>query len=289
MKQKHPITPALQQYLSHELKDKTFLHKSLTKLLNKPSYYTLQQHNLTIHFIPTRKLTLKKMQTILQRLTHTATHFNITSPYIYWVIPCSLKRKFPKTTSTPISQEHINGGYTYVNGNTIFIYREEECPKVMLHELLHHSPVDTQIPDDPHFYDTFKIHRATQLRINEAIVEFWALILHLSHIAQEYHLPLTKLIQDELDWSLQQCKQLAHYQQPEQPWYEETHAYSYVRLKTCILFFYDRFRKMKYPYQPNEILQFFIQYNNHPKFQKAIQAAPSPTTNSFRLTVYGDW
>jgi hypothetical protein len=269
------------QSFYEELADKPFLMPYLNKLFSAKFYYTIQDKHITIHFIPTRKLTLKKMKMIINRLLSVSEELDIHHPYIYWILPCKIKRVFP-TPGIPISQEHINGGYTYKSGNTIYIYREEECPKVMIHELLHHSHLDTPVPNDPTFYKRFKIHPDTVLRPNEAIIEAWALLYHLKQLPNDFE----TLLQKELEWSLHLCKKLT--KQPS-PWYEETHAYSYVRLKTCILFFLPEFLKLKIPYDPKQVLAFFTKYNTHPDFLKAIQNAPDFKTNSFRLTVYGDW
>ena len=278
---KQPLTQDLIQTFYQELADKSFLTPYLTKLLTAKFYYTLAQQHITIHFIPTRKLSLKKMKVVLARLLSISEELYIQQPYVYWILPCKIKRVFP-APGTPISQEHINGGYTYKSGNTIYIYREEECPKVMIHELLHHSRLDTPVPDDPKLYKRFKIHPDTVLRPNEAIIEAWALVCHLKQLPEDFE----TLLQKELEWSLYLCKKLT--KQPT-PWYEETHAYSYVRLKTCILFFFPEFLKLKIPYEPKQVLAFFTKYNIHPDFLAAIQNASDFKTNSFRLTLYGDW
>jgi hypothetical protein len=38
-----------------------------------------------------------------------------------------------------MTSENINSGFTYVNRNDIYIFRKEEFPKVVLHELIHHD------------------------------------------------------------------------------------------------------------------------------------------------------
>ncbi len=49
----------------------------------------------------------------------------------------SAKRRFPPKGQQP-GQEHVNGGYAIPNHpDSIVIYREEECTRVLVHELLH--------------------------------------------------------------------------------------------------------------------------------------------------------
>ena len=57
------------------------------------------------------------------------------------------KRTFPEATQATLSPHikptHINGGYAYAcQPETIVIYREEEAPRVLVHELLHASCTD---------------------------------------------------------------------------------------------------------------------------------------------------
>lgn len=276
-----------------ELKDKPFIQKSLAKLINNKYYYLLKQNNIELYYL---YVSYKKIKTVFQRLLTTAKQLTITNKITIWFIPCKEKRFFPKTE--PICAKHINGGYTYTSDNTIFIYRLEEFPKVMLHELIHNSKLNTDIPQhlELELYTDFSIDKTncdttcnTQLRINEAVVEAWAILYHLKYIASEYHKSFESLLQEELDWSLYLCKKLLNHQQNNfKKWKEETHSYSYIRLKTCILFFLKEFLKLEIPYQPRELISFFQKKNNRPRFIKAIKNAKDFNTNKFCMTVNGN-
>ena len=54
-----------------------------------------------------------------------------------------------------MTSENINSGFTYVNRNDIYIFRKEEFPKVILHELIHH---DLNIHQD-NFNDDNNLHK----------------------------------------------------------------------------------------------------------------------------------
>ena len=157
--------------------------------------------------------------------------------------------------------------------------------------------MDTDIPEEKELYPFFSIDQTncktyckTQLRVNEAVIEAWALMTHLQFVSAELKRPYEDLLKDELQWSLYLCKKIKHYQEKVYPtWKENTHSYSYIRLKTCILFFRDVFLKLKYPYQSKQLVHFFKKYNFDPAFEKAIENSKNFNSNSFNMTVYGNY
>jgi hypothetical protein len=93
-----------------------------------------------------------------------------------------MKRKLPNKKGDSIGAININGGFTYLNSNNVYIVRKEDYEKVILHELLHHH--------DIHFegWTNANIKRIKnmcgiadeQLLIpNEAIIETYAIILNV--------------------------------------------------------------------------------------------------------------
>ena len=105
-------------------------------------------------------------------------------------------RIFPPT-NIPISFNDINGGYTNINDNKIFIVRKEESNKVILHEIIHHNKLihsnkwkKTNIKK---LKKHFNIDDKCDLEPNEAIIEFWATIIHLFFISIQYNLNMKKL------------------------------------------------------------------------------------------------
>jgi hypothetical protein len=292
---KHKLSSVKDKLLS-ELSSIKFIQPCLEKILNKPYYNTVILNNIAIHFIPTKEVSVVKIKTILKRLDIVYNFFNMTSKIKIWFVPCNIKRIFPKHNE-PIDQEHINGAYTYPSNHTVFIYRLDEFPKVLIHEVLHNSILDTNIPYEKELYHAFSIDTTncntycnTQLRVNEAVIEAWALLVHLLFVSQDLKKSYENLFQEELNWSLYLCNKLKHYQETKYPtWTELTHSYSYIRLKTCILFFRNEFMKLQYPYRPKEIIDFFKKYNLNSSFIAAIKNAKDYKTDSFNMTIYGNY
>ena len=68
--------------------------------------------------------------------------FNINKEITYWFLPNEDNRSFP-IEGNIVTPHSINGGYTYTTENDIYIYRYEDFCKVMIHELLHHSIIES--------------------------------------------------------------------------------------------------------------------------------------------------
>lgn len=277
--------------LFKEFRDLTFLHSDLQSLLSQPYYYTVVHDIFTLNVVPHPKITIKKIKTMIYRLTALQHIFNMTTPMVIWLVPIQQKRYFPQK-GVPIDLTHINGGYTYPSSHTIYIYRYEEFPKVMLHEVLHHSSLQTTWSKESlnQLYTFLHIHPNTHIRPEEAIIEVWALYYHIQFIAYEKHLNVEELLSQELQWSLFQTKRLIDYHQRYFPngWQEHTAGYSYIYLKTCLLFYWNAFSKLRRPYTDQQLVAFMLSHLKKKPFQNAIQKAPQFKTKSFRMTRFGD-
>jgi len=201
-------------------------------------------------------------------------------------------RYFPDA-NVPIDFHNINGGYTYINGNEIIIVRHEECNKVVLHELLHHNPlihVENWNEDNiKRLKKHFNIHPNSSFEPNEAIVEFWATIMHLFFISIEYNLDMKKLLKDEIKYSLFKSYQILHHMKNKE-WFEKSNAYSYIIFKTIILSNLKKFLKIyEFPYNDTKITDFLIKYSAITN-KKLIKINPFKhiPDKSLRIMIYSD-
>jgi hypothetical protein len=279
---KHNLDVATKTHLIKEFEKLTFIHKELHKLLKSTFYHSLVHENLLIRCILSSKFKLKDATKLMNRLIFVAKKEGVKHPVHIWIVPCNSKRYFPKCNEL-FDQKHINGGYTYYTREThdTYIYRLEDLQKVAIHELLHNSKLDKTHIDGSELLEPFKFspRSPNPLLINEASIEAWAMYYHLKCVASEYKLKFKDLFKEELAFSLGLSHKLQKYHKD--LWEENTNAYAYIRLKTCILFYWDAFLKS------DNLVAFLKKHNTCPKFISAIHRAEIPNGNSCKITVYG--
>lgn len=280
--EKHLLDVATKNHLLQEFKDISFIHKNLENLLKSKFYYSLTHKNLLLKFISVPKFKLNDATKLMKRLIFVAKKEDIFHPVHIWIVPCNSKRYFPKCNEL-FDKKHINGGYTYYTreNHDTYIYRLEDLQKVAIHELLHNSKLDKTHTDATELLEPFKIsrHSPYPLLINEASIEAWAMFYHLKCVAYENKLKFKDLFKKELEFSLGLSHKLLSYHKG--LWEEHTNTYSYIRLKTCIMFYWDKFIKS------DNFVHFLKKHNTCSEFVNAINKAKIPKTNSCKITVYG--
>lgn len=236
--------------------------------------------------------TLKRIYSLIKLL-------NINKELVFYLLPTPYNRLFPNKNEK-VNVEHINGGYTYPMGNQIYIFRWEEFPKVMLHETIHHSLIDTGISwnydDMMLLYKKLNIDASgcpnncsTQLIPNEAIVETWAEIYHMKFLEYEYGFSFKRMLEQEKKWSIIQAKRILKHQGEFYPlWKEGSHSYSYMVIRSAILWNITEFQKLNIPYNTTILTRFILISMSNTKFINALKKIEIPKHNSFRMTLYGN-
>lgn len=178
-----------------------------------------------------------------------------------------------------IAPRHINGGYTYVNGGNIYIFRLEEFPKVAIHEVLHHSIIQERVNNWPQpaitaLKDAFRLDDETLFLPAEAVVETWAEIFHCYFLSHELNIPQKTLLELELQHakSFAACLEL---QRTKMGLKDAANAYSYIVFRSIFLRDIEAFMDLK---RPREYTEFLL---------KAATAALD-TDMPMRMTVLGD-
>ena len=90
--------------------------------------------------------------------------------------PFKTIKRLPKEKGLTLNSDHVNSGYS--NGDHIFIYREEELFKVLVHEMIHHYDIDFKDTQyDEFFKDKYRIRsKKTQLRVFESYTDILAIM-----------------------------------------------------------------------------------------------------------------
>jgi hypothetical protein len=196
---------------------------------------------------------------------------------------------------------NINGGFTYPARNLIFVFRKEEFPKVFLHETLHHTRLDTHqkwnADDVNALYNFFRIDQTgcpldcdTQLTPNEAFVEAWANVYQLAFLTHEYRFSFDQMLKTEQRWACIQAKRLLRHQDAFfQSWKEKTHAYSYIVIRSALLWNLDKFLKKQNHATSANMYKLVTASFENAAYQACLASAVVPKRhNSFRMTIFGD-
>ena len=234
---------------------------------------------------------------IIKRLYIVYNLFKINKQFQFWLIPTNVNKLFPKRGV--VTPKHVNGGFTYISNDAytsianIYIYRREEFPKVMLHELMHHSYID--VSNNPKFNNNFvnklkticDIDINTSFLPNEGIVEAWALLLQSLFISCEYNISFNEIINIEKQWSIKQTSRLLFYKTNRNntnhnDWVETTNSYCYFVIKTFLISNIDNFITNI----NNNTLDTYLLSNMQNYLSKIKQKQIN--ISSFRMTIFGD-
>jgi hypothetical protein len=239
--------------------------------VNKRKIFKYKNIMILVIFKETSDLNIPHIRMVLKRLYKITQHINKTFNVILLLSPFS-----KKINNNSLSYLNVNSGFTYMNKNNIYIVRNEEFPKVLLHEILHHNKF---------IHSSFKNSNIKRLKEyfniindnfdpNEAIVEFWATVIHLQLISKDYKLDFYKLFLEELKYSLYKCYQL--YNLPNNLLNKNnTNIYSYIIFKTILMYNIIELQKIyTFPYDDDVITDFLIK---HSKLPMTIKKNPSKT------------
>ena len=174
-------------------------------------------------------------------------------------------KNMPEQKFSPITEEHVNSALTYVcrKEGEIFIFREEEWLKVLIHECFHSFGLDFSNFEHYHINNTLKQFFKVEIEdfnLTESYCEFWATILNGAFLAfrssnnftdfSSYFHYITQL---EITYSLFQMNKILQYNDityhmitnsaSVQTYRLEssTSTFSYYIIKTILLFNYHLF------------------------------------------------
>lgn len=273
----------IKKFILNEITKSNFNIGDIEKFIEDCNMYKILKYkNITFHILYKNNLDIELYNKVIKRCNKiTSKQFDI------YIILYPLKRFLPKKNDI-IKYININGGYTNIYKNIIFIIREEELPKVILHEILHHNKnINNEYWNNLNtnkLKKKFNISEKTVLLPNEAVVELFATLYHLKFIADDYKLDYNKLLEEELKYSLYKSYILKNLLK--EKWYEKTNAYCYIIFKTIFLYNLKEFLKIKFPYNPDIITDFLIKYSELPIIKKNPNKEIS--NKSLRIMVHSD-
>jgi len=195
----------------------------------------------------------------LYRAYLTAKLYNIKKSFNYYLILNPAKRKLP-SKNVQIDVKNINGGFTYINSNNIYILRQEDYDKVMLHELIHHHHLihneKWRQSNINKLKDFCNIGEQTILIPNESIIETYACILNTVFYSIEDNKSFKMLLKKDREHNLLLSYKIFK-KQGNNKWYENTHSYCYIIFKTIFYNYFDNFLEI-YKYNNDDDITDFI-------------------------------
>ena len=189
-----------------KIKDSKFMSIEIKKDTDKLKYgYLIEFDNNKIYYYSNQKVKINNINSKLLNICRVIKSLKIlfkreNEEQIVHFYMTNQKKKFPKNKNTLLGPNESNSGVTFSNfveSGEITIYRNEECLKVLIHELIHANFIDKElIFINEKLEKQFNSYFCTnyEILLNEAFTEAMATILNLFYI----HITL-KLNKKELD------------------------------------------------------------------------------------------
>jgi len=159
---------------------------------------------------------------------------------IYW-FPTHFKKELPKNKNS-LDVNEINSASTFYREGDKFIaiYRIEEAPKVLYHELIHYFELDNIIPYGDDFDYKYLFNLKAPCLLRETYCEILALLLNIDDISKRENINFMELYSIEYAFSILQKQKILDFFYIDSPndFYKllsDTNVFTYFILKTAIL------------------------------------------------------
>jgi hypothetical protein len=147
---------------------------------------------------------LDRIEYIVYFIEYLKMKTNKKTPLDIYLVLTGLEKKFP-TDNSIVDISTANSGYTDFRENIIFIWRREECEKVLFHELVHFYDLD-------HKYEDVHLDlNSTETSYHEAITDFKGIYYHLIYLSIITNYPIKKLLEMEYMFIRNQAVQMNTY------------------------------------------------------------------------------
>ena len=209
----------------------------------------------------------------------------------FYIILNPLKRKLPNKKTEIINAKNINGGFTYINTNNIYIVRKEDYEKVIIHELLHHNNFihydNWNISNIKILKTIFRIEKTQIFIPNEPIVETFAIILNVILFSIENNISFKKILIKDRKHNLIIAKKIID-KQENNLWSEKTHSYCYIVIRAVFYLYFKEFVKIYKGNNDNDITNFIIKYI--PNILNKINKIPNYNiNNNLKQTIFSNF
>ena len=244
--------------------------KFATSYLKRCKYtYYFYNEKLNMYVFTIKTLNKKDvlfLSNLMKRIRIIQKLYGINKIFNIYILMNPQKRYLP--LKGLIDTKHINGGFTYILGNDIYIIRKEDCDKVLIHEVLHHNQSinvdDWKYKNIQTLKHHFHIHNSCRLFPNEAVIETFACVINLIFYSLETGINYKILLKKEILHSLEIYKKIKDFQNTKL-WQEKTNTFCYIILKSIFYVYFDKFIKIfRYTdqeYDDDNMTLFLIKYS----------------------------
>ena len=258
--------------------------------------YRIKYKNITFYILTKKVITPKMRQHLynsIYRVFLIKKLFDIKSyqGFNYYILLNPLKRKLPNKKNENVAAININGGFTYINSNNIYIVRKEDYEKVIIHELLHHNNFihydNWNISNIKILKTIFRIEKTQIFIPNEAIVETFAIILNVILFSIENNISFKKILIKDRKHNLIIAKKIID-KQENNLWSEKTHSYCYIVIRAVFYLYFKEFVKIYKGNNDNDITNFIIKYI--PNILNKINKIPNYNiNNNLKQTIFSNF
>jgi hypothetical protein len=282
------------------LKDSYFELDFCIEYFDKCNYaYHITYKNINFYTLSDKAITIKAREHLfnsIYRVFLIKKLFNIkpTQDFNYYILLNPMKRKLPNKKGDSIGAININGGFTYLNSNNVYIVRKEDYEKVILHELLHHHDIHFEgwtNANIKRIKNMCGIAEKQYLLPNEAIIETYAIILNTVFYCIEHNMTFTdfkKTLAKDKEHNIAIAKKILD-KQGNNKWYEKTHSYCYIVLRAIFYIYFKEFVRIYRYNNDDDITSFITMY--FPKILRKIrQYGKGDNSNNYiKQTIFNNF
>lgn len=150
---------------------------------------------------------LKRIKYMILLFEYLKTKTNDNRKIEIYLILSKLEKIYPLDNSI-IDVPNVNSGYTDLLEDYIFVWRQEEFEKVLIHEMIHFLNLEKR----DHFNRSFRLPNIKgHVDFHEAFTDFWGILYHLIYINIVTNKSIKLLFEIELSFIKNQAKQMNNY------------------------------------------------------------------------------
>ena len=231
----------------------------INNTIDRIEYEDFQVHLTSFIIMGIEQIKIKECHELLIQRTKFMCDItkNNTKVILYW-FPTTFKKSLP-SDKLSLDVHEINSACTWHNGKDSFIaiYRWEEAPKVLFHELSHYFHLDSILSHDDNMYFKQLYKLDIPCSLAETYSEIIGFMMNIYHFTGGFNELFDKMFAVEMAFSMYQCQKILRFFNinSADEFYKlksDTNLFTYYILKTVFI----------YNINPREYLTMMINKSN---------------------------